>query len=196
MPDKKLLRFEKLQIEHVREMVNWGNHENPLLFDYNFHQRYEDGFKLFYLDKTISPFNKYFAVIYDEMVIGYLGIKKINIITKNSTLGIVLDPGLVGEGFGTMVLSEFLKIYFTSFNMKKMVLEVAAYNPRAKRLYENMGFVEAGYYLDKYPNEPPDEFDPYYLEFKDVFVKKDNTLYNYIHRMELRKEDFNFEVHS
>ena len=38
MPDKKLLRFEKLQIEHVREMVNWGNHENPLLFDYNFHQ--------------------------------------------------------------------------------------------------------------------------------------------------------------
>lgn len=196
MPDRKLLKFEKLQLDHVRSMVKWGRHDNPLLFDYNFVQKSEDEFKLFYLDKTLSPFNRYYAVIYDGEVIGYLGIKKINILTKTSTLGFVLSPDYVDGGFGTVVLSEFLRIYFTSFNMKKMVLEVAAYNPRAKRVYEKMGFVEAGYYLDRYPNDPPPENNPYYQEHKDVFVYKDGILYNYIYRMELRKEDFDFEIHS
>lgn len=196
MPDRKLLKFEKLQLDHVRSMVSWGRHENPLLQDYNFLQESEDEFKLFYLDKTLSPFNRYYAVIYDGEVIGYLGIKKINILTKNSTLGLVLNPSIIEEGYGTMVLSEFLKYYFDALKMKKMILEVAAYNPRAKRVYEKMGFVEAGYYLDKYPNNPPRDDDPYYLEHRDVFVKKDGELYNYLYRMELRKEDFKFEIYS
>lgn len=107
----------------------------------------------------------------------------------------MLNPDLVGLGYGTVVLSKFLNFYFNVKNMKKMELEVAGYNPRARKLYEKMGFKEVKSYLEPYPNRYIDEKSPEYLEFKDEFVKgKHDRMYNYIYKMELEKEEFKFEL--
>lgn len=194
MPDKELLRFEKLKLSHVRKMKDWKKHENSLLVDYNFDFKTEKGFKIFYLAKTMSPLDKYYAIIYDDRVIGYLGLKQINYFTRSSVLGLVLDPAIIDKGYGTLALCEFLKIYFGKLRMKKMILEVAAYNPRAKHVYEKMGFKEEGFYLDLYPNKTIFTYDPYYISYKDAFVIKDDTVYNYVYRMILEKREFKFEV--
>lgn len=194
MPDKDLLRFERLKLSHVRKMKDWKRHENPLLEDYNFDFYNEKGFKLFYFEKTMSPFDRYYAIIYDDKVIGYLGTKQINFLTRSSVLGLVLDPGIIDKGYGTLALSEFLKFYFDKLKMRKMILEVAAYNPRAKHVYEKMGFKEEGMYLDLYPNKKIFKYDPYYISYKDAFVIKDDIIYNYVYRMILEKKEFKFEV--
>ncbi|MFB0972360.1 MAG: GNAT family protein [Neofamilia sp.] len=186
--------FEKLTIEHIREMRHWGIHTSPLFRDYNFIFRSDEERKNFLLQKTLSPLNKYYAIIYINEVIGFLGIKKINYFTKNSTLGIVLNPDLVGMGYGTAVLWKFLDFYFNVQKMKKMELEVAGYNPRARKLYEKMGFKVKKSYLEPYPNLFLDEDSKEYKEFKEEFVMKNGRLYNYIYRMELQKEEFKFEL--
>ncbi|NLW42099.1 MAG: GNAT family N-acetyltransferase [Tissierellia bacterium] len=186
--------FERLTLDHIRDMKHWGIHKSPLFRDYNFIFRSDEERKNFLLQKTLSPLNQYYAIIYINEVIGFLGMKKINFLTKNSTLGLVLNPDLVGMGYGTAVLCKFLDFYFNVKKMKKMELEVAGYNPRARRLYEKMGFKVKKSYLDLYPNKTLDENSPEYKEFQDQFVMEKNKLYNYIYRMELQKEEFKFEL--
>ncbi len=189
------VEFEKLTLEHIRKMKHWGIHTSPLFRDYNFIFRSDEERKNFLLQKTLSPFNKYYAILYLNEVIGFIGLKKINYITKNSTLGLVLNPDLVGMGYGTATLCKFLDYYFNQLNMKKMELEVAGYNPRARKLYEKMGFKEKKSYLEPYPNRNIDEKSPEYLQFKKEFVKdKNDKIYNYVYRMELQKEEFKFEL--
>lgn len=189
------IEFEKLTLNHIRKMKHWGVHKSPLFRDYNFIFRSDEERKDFLLQKTISPFNKYYAIIYINEVIGFIGLKKINILTKNSTLGLVLNPDLVGMGYGTAVLCKFLDDYFNVQNMKKMELEVAGYNPRARKVYEKMGFVEKKSYLQSYPNISIDKNSPEYLEFKKEFViGKNGKVYNYVYKMELQKEEFKFEL--
>lgn len=189
------VEFEKLTLEHIRKMKHWGIHTSPLFRDYNFIFRSDEERKNFLLQKTLSPFNKYYAILYLNEVIGFIGLKKINYLTKNSTLGLVLNPDLVGMGYGTATLWKFLDYYFNQQNMKKMELEVAGYNPRARKLYEKMGFKEKKSYLEPYHNRNIDEKSPEYLQFKKEFVKgKNDKIYNYVYRMELQKEEFKFEL--
>ena len=119
--------FERLTLDHIRDMKHWGIHKSPLFRDYNFIFRSDEERKNFLLQKTLSPLNQYYAIIYINEVIGFLGMKKINFLTKNSTLGLVLNPDLVGMGYGTAVLCKFLDFYFNVKKMKKMELEVAGY---------------------------------------------------------------------
>ncbi|MDO5028118.1 MAG: GNAT family protein [Bacillota bacterium] len=188
--------FEPLKLDHVLKMMNWGRHQSQLFQDYNFNFSNQSQCSLFYLEKTLPPLNSYFAIIYAEEVIGFLGNKNINWLTRSSTLGLVLNPSLVGLGFGSVVLPKFLDYYFNEKSMKKMKLLVAAYNDRALKLYKKVGFKKVSQHLEPYPNLTIDPDSQEYLDHQDAFVKKGSVLYNYVYKMELRKEDFNFEIYS
>lgn len=190
MVNPDYINFEKLTLEHVKKFRNWGLHENELFFDYNFNFVSEQECKDFLFIKTASPLNRYYAIIYSEEVIGFISAKRINFLTKSSTLGIVLNPSLMNMGFGTIALRKFLECYFYEMNMKKIYLLVSGYNPRARRVYEKMGFKEVKRFLEPYPNLKIDESSENYLKFKDEFVKKGNIFYNYVYKMKLEKEEF------
>lgn len=195
MINEEYLFFEKLNLTHVMKMMSWGEHEDHLFVDYNFKFRTKEECKDFLLQKTLLPVNKYYAIIYSEEVIGFLGTKNINFLKKSSTLGIVLNPDVVNMGFGKVALKKFLNFYFNEQNMRKMDLLVAGYNPRAKKLYEKMGFKKTKRFLELYPNGNnidinSQEMKPHKMEF----VQKGNILYNYVYKMELKKEDFNIEI--
>ena len=180
-----------LQLQDVFEMRKWGFHVNPLLSDYNFPNLNDDEIKKWYKYKTRSFFHRYYGVFNeDNRLIGYLGIKDIKSIRRESTLGIVFDPNFVSQGYGTETLREYLKYYFTQMKMRKMYLEVAEFNERAFKLYENMGFKNVGYYLDEFHDQKLDLNSTYYLNSKSCFVISSNKIYNYIYRMELKKEVF------
>ncbi|MDR7869786.1 MAG: GNAT family N-acetyltransferase [Tissierellaceae bacterium] len=180
-----------LELRDVFEMRNWGYHKNPLLEDYNFPLMDDEEIKKWYKFKTNSFFNKYYGVLdKNKRLIGYLGIKDIKFIRRESTLGIVFDPNFVSKGYGTETLREYLNYYFNVMKMRRMYLEVAEFNHRAFKLYENIGFKPVGYYLDEFHNQIMDLNNSYYLENKSCFVIYNRRIYNYIYKMKLDKNDF------
>lgn len=180
-----------LKVEDVFFMRNWGYHENPLLSDYNFPEMSDAEVYVWYKYKTLPWFNRYFGVLNeDNRLIGYLGIKNIKKVRKESTLGIVFDPNYIDHGYGSETLIVFLNYYFKYLNMNKMILEVAEFNKRAYKVYENIGFKPIGYYLDSFDNDSMDLNNYYYLKYKSSFVLKGKKIYNYIYKMKLSKVDF------
>lgn len=172
-------------------MRNWGYHDNPLLGDYNFPILTDDEIKQWYKIKTRSFFNKYFSVLNKkDILIGYLGIKDIKRIRRESTLGIVFDPNYVDQGYGTETLKYFLKYYFNEMKMRRMYLEVAEFNQRAYTVYKKMGFKPVAYYLDEFFDSNLDLNGSHYLDVKSNFVITDKKIYNYIYKMKLNKKDF------
>ena len=163
-----------LRVEDVFNMRKWGVHKNPLLSDYNFPEMSDRQ-----ILKTKSFFNKYFAILTKEdRLIGYMGIKEIKFLKKESTLGIVFDPDLLDSGYGTETLKYFLKEYFNQMNMKKMYLEVAEFNKRARRVYEKMGFKYSGYYLEEFFDWDLDLQSSYFKEVESCFVINGKKIYN------------------
>lgn len=184
------LKIRPLRLEDAFSMRQWGRHKTPLLADYNFPRMTDSEIRRWYRYKTINPFNKYFAVLQEDRLIGYMGIKNIKIIKRESTLGIVFDPSFVNQGYGSKTLRLFLAYYFSQMNMRRMYLEVAMFNQRAMRVYRKMGFKTTSYYLEEFFDQNLDLNNPYYLEGESFFVIKDEKIYNYIYKMKLDKEDF------
>nr|WP_300001986.1 GNAT family N-acetyltransferase [Tissierella sp.] len=179
-----------LKVADVFHMRNWGLHKNSLLDDYNFPVMSDSQIHRWYEIKTRSFFNKYFAIFSEEdRLIGYMGLKEIKYLKKESTLGIVFDPDMMNSGYGTETLKIFLREYFNAMNMKRMYLEVAEFNTRAQSVYKKMGFENIGYYLEEFDLDI-DQDDPYFKESQSCFVINDNKIYNYVYKMKLEKETF------
>lgn len=193
----KRIIIRPLILDDVYSMRKWGYHKNPLLSDYNFPIMSDESIKKWYKIKTKSFFDKYFGVLNEEnRLIGYMGIKDIKYIRRESTLGIVFDPNYINMGYGTEALKYFLNYYFNDMKMKRMYLEVAEFNKRAYRVYENMGFVPIAYYLDEFHDHNLDLNNEYYLKEKSCFVITDEKIYNYIYKMRLNKQDFLDRFHD
>lgn len=186
------IEIDKLKLEDVFCMREWGTHENPLLEDYNFPDMNDSEIKVWFRMKTCNPCNKYYSIKNSDSgnLIGYMGIKDIKILRKNSTLGIVLDPNQTDKGYGTEILYTFLEYYFTEMKMRKMELEVAKFNKRAYKLYEKVGFEKKKVYLEEFFNQYLDLNDPYYVKEKSSFEIKCEKIYNYIYEMTLTKKRF------
>ena len=54
-----------------------------------------------------------------------------------------------GKGYGTEAMSMFLDYGFNILNLHRVELEVFAFNPRAKKSYEKLGFKQEGIIRDK-----------------------------------------------
>jgi len=56
-------------------------------------------------------------------------------------IGITLDPARRGRGFGTRILRELARHLHETERIRRLTLDVAAYNVRAQRAYRAAGFV-------------------------------------------------------
>jgi diamine N-acetyltransferase len=185
------IKIAPLMMEDAKKMRKWGLHTNPLLFDYNFPYENDYEIKKWFRSKTFTIRNKYYSIKDNEdRLIGYMGIKNKNYITKTAYLGLVFDPDKVSFGYGTRTLRLFLPYYFNELDMKVLYLEVSEFNERAFKLYKKIGFVEDGYYLDLFSIQDLDLSSEEYKRYKSCFVFKDKKIYNYIYKMKLTKNRF------
>jgi len=183
--------IKPLTLQDSFGLQQWGVHDNTLIEDYNADHMNDKDIVYWYRAKTIMLINRYFGVFDKKYkLIGYLGVKAINVFKRDAVLGLVFDPNYTSQGYGTETLETFLEYYFTKMRMKRMYLEVSEFNKRAMKLYEKMGFKSMGYYLDEFFNQGLDLNNPYYLEEKSSFVIKDGKIYNYIYKMKLDKNEF------
>lgn len=91
--------------------------------------------------------DKRYVICFSEnpnAVIGRLRIQKINYNHNNCEVGLDILPKYRGKGFGIKSYEMLLEFLFQHFNMNMVYLQVADFNPNAKKLYEKVGFKETG----------------------------------------------------
>jgi RimJ/RimL family protein N-acetyltransferase len=77
-------------------------------------------------------------------LIGRISLREVNANEASARLGISLAQPFVGQGLGTEALRLFLDHYFGPLGFDRMYLDVAAFNRRAVRCYEQLGFAHLG----------------------------------------------------
>lgn len=104
------------------------------------------------LDYFIKPQNRViFAIRHNETkdIIGITGFDDIQWNNGTATLFVGIgDKTHTGKGFGKEALRMLINFGFYELNLHRIQLNVIAYNERAIRLYESLGFVREGAYRE------------------------------------------------
>jgi RimJ/RimL family protein N-acetyltransferase len=80
-----------------------------------------------------------------EQLIGNVGLMDINYIHKTAEIGVFIgNRDYWDKGYGTEALSLLLDYAYQTLNLNSIILRVYAYNARAIRCYEKVGFKKVG----------------------------------------------------
>ena len=97
---------------------------------------------------------KIFAIYHDNYHCGNCGLKNIDNINLKAELWIYLgDKEQRGKGISKAATKKLLAYCFEEISLHKVYLHVAAFNTIAIKLYEKLGFIEEGIFIDDYFNE-------------------------------------------
>ena len=135
-----MLSVKPLHPKDVLQMTQWGKHEDLRLLHYNFNYTSVHDCQRWYRSKNKMLRKYIFGIYTEDILVGYITLKNINWIFRKAEMGIVLNPSEVNKGYGTKAIKKYLRIVFDQYKMKKIILRVAAFNKRAKRAYEKVGF--------------------------------------------------------
>lgn len=184
------LCIRPLQLSDVHQFKQWGRHKSILYREYDFLEQTESQVKDWYRWKTAHFFSNYYAILQEELAVGYISFRNINPLLKWATLGLVIDPAKINCGIGTEALFLMLDYYFNRLYFRRIVLKVAKYNTRAEHLYRKMGFVPTSTSLMTFPNGDYDGNNPDFYQAEDAFKLILGKTFFYAQRMELTRENF------
>ena len=105
----------------------------------------EQWFEHMLADHGKSRYHFVACLLADDRPIGTLGLFELDLVNGSAGLGIsVGDPADTGRGHGSDMLAALLGFGFDSLRLERIWLDVFDFNPRARRLYERVGFVHEG----------------------------------------------------
>lgn len=185
------IHLKRLELDNIKKMMNWERNEDQLFADYDFPKLSESEQKMWYGRKNQHGRKCY--CIFNEVnrLIGYIALRKLNYFDKSGEIGIVLDPAYHNMNYGTEAIKLFLEWFFEDFKFNKLTLIVAAYNKRAIRCYEKVGFSKKKTYYGKFYNEKFDPFLEEHKELKRYFKNTSMGIQTEYIRMSIKKEEFN-----
>ncbi|MCL4458616.1 MAG: GNAT family N-acetyltransferase [Chloroflexi bacterium] len=133
----------------VDEMAKWPRYTEAELQWANFDERSTAERDLWFEIGRSDLTRCRFAILNQEgCLIGILGLRHINLLPGQATLGIQLAANEVNKGYGTEAIITLLHIAFEQMNLKRINLDVVESNKRARRCYEKCGFNIIGRHLD------------------------------------------------
>ena len=130
---------------------------------------------------TLNKENQIFGIIdlKNDNLLGNCGLHKINPINRTAVLGIFIgEKEERNKGYGTETIKLLLDYGFNYLNLHEIQLEVMAFNKRAIKCYEKVGFKEYGrrreceYINGKYYDVI--NMDILKSEFKENYIKNKN----------------------
>lgn len=183
--DIKIKKFEKNDLKNFK---NFSAYDDILLTDYNLCFLKESEIKK-WEKKIKSKKNHYFAVFLNEIMIGYIGISRISFLNSNYELSLSLDEKYCSKGYGFKSLRLFLEYYFENFDKYSIWLNVNAFNQRAIKLYEKIGFEKISEFLGDFEVQRMQKLKRY-EETKEYFEEKNNIIYSKIFTMKLDRLRF------
>lgn len=184
------IRLKRLELDDIKKMMNWGQNDEALFSDYNFPQLSESEQKMWYGRKNQHG-RKCFCIFNKEnRLIGYIALRKLNYIDKSGEIGIVIDPNYHNMGYGTESIKIFLKWFFENFKFHKLNLIVAAYNSKAIRCYEKVGFSFKKEYYGKFYNDSFNPFEDENFKFREFFKDTSAGIQTKYIKMNIKKENY------
>ena len=183
--DIKIKKFEKNDLKNFK---NFSPYDDILLTDYNLCFLKESEIKK-WEKKIKSKKNNYFVIFLNEIMIGYIGISRINFLNSNYELSLSLDEKYCSKGYGFKSLRLFLEYYFENFDKYSIWLNVNAFNQRAIKLYEKIGFEKISEFLGDFEVQKMQKLKRY-EETKEYFEEKNNIIYSKIFTMKLDRLRF------
>lgn len=183
--DIKIKKFEKNDLKNFK---NFSPYDDILLTDYNLCFLKESEIKK-WEKKIKSKKNNYFAIFLDGIMIGYIGISRISFLNSNYELSLALDEKYCSKGYGFKSLRLFLEYYFENFDKYSIWLNVNAFNQRAIKLYEKIGFEKISEFLGDFEVQKMQKLKRY-EETKEYFEEKNNIIYSKIFTMKLDRLRF------
>lgn len=82
--------------------------------------------------------------------LGEIVLNDIDTVVRRANLRLVMRPGSRGRGYGTEAIQLMLGLAFDGLGLHRVDLDVLSVNPRARALYENLGFRVEGRLRDAY----------------------------------------------
>lgn len=188
---KILYKLSPLKKEDAKLLKQWIEFEDPIFSGYNYNNLNETQEILWFLLKQKKYHSKYYS-IKDEKgrLLGFIGLKEINFMLKIAKLGIVIEPSYVSKGLGSQVMKDFLDICFDELKIRRIDLEVNAWNYRAINLYKKFGFKEVKEEYQEFENQQLDLKDERYKEVLDSFEVENGVIYSKIIHMSLQRQEF------
>ncbi|MBN2146409.1 MAG: GNAT family N-acetyltransferase [Anaerolineales bacterium] len=109
----------------------------------------------------------------DDRLIGGLDLEVVAWGQGEAFVGIGLDNRQEwGKGYGSDAMGVALRFAFDELNLRRVSLDVFAYNPRAIRSYEKMGFVHEGR-IRRYLKREGERWDILYMGIlRDEWIKR------------------------
>jgi protein associated with RNAse G/E/L-amino acid N-acyltransferase YncA len=165
----------------------WGPFDDPWLIPSPGEARHE-----WYTGYIETPICRLYALAdCAQQVIGHISLREIAR-GQRARLGIGLAPMQKNQGYGTEALRTFLPYYFDVLGFQKMVLDVAASNQGAVRVYQKLGFRP---YAQHYRGTGSDEQgrlldDPRYASLRPFFQRNYWGLQQVHYDMELTREQW------
>jgi len=184
------VKIRHLKYEDVVAMKNWGKHDDPLFKDYNFPNLSEEEMLSWYNYRTSRKDSKCFSVFNEEnRMIGYINLRNIRKIMRTARLGIVFDPAVLNQGYGTDALRTAIDYFFNVLNLNTIFLDVAKFNKRAIRCYEKCGFKKIREYQARHSSLKEEKYDSdSYVWYDEFFTIKNDIVYCKYYEMKIQKK--------
>lgn len=99
-----------------------------------------------FVDRVVEDEARFhFLIFLDEEIIGETSLMDVDEESRSCGFRIALfDKKYFGQGIGLQATKETLRYAFEKLSLHRVSLEVFDYNPRARRMYEKVGFKEEG----------------------------------------------------
>lgn len=131
---------------HLSAMRTWINDPRvaePFLFD----RQLTDSEHLAWFDRVVvDTSQKLFAVLSSGEHVGVVGLKSIDFAERKGEIWIYLAPAAQGIGIGSNAVAIATKFAFEQLRLDLLSLIVRADNPKARRIYQKLGFTESGFH--------------------------------------------------
>lgn len=140
------LKFIKMNNKYANEVLNWHYNGKYSFYDIEFDK--EDLEEFFKKIKNNNWGNKYIALDEDEKLVGIFNYGFGDNVME---IGLGLRPDLTGKGIGESYIKAGIEFGKNKFKYigKTVKLAVVAFNIRAIKVYERIGFKEVNRYMQK-----------------------------------------------
>lgn len=192
--DIELLESERVRIRpwQYRDLIAqeaWPHYGDPFSVFWNTPRSHSWGGSRSYFYS--SSIRRVWAVENRQYnLIGRISLRELELQAYRARLGVSLGAPFVGQGLGTEALKLFLDHFFGVMGFRTMLLDVAAFNLRAVRCYEGLGFSHVGSDWRYVGPDPSLRLldDPAYDEFLPFFRRERRGAWLQFFEMKLSKD--------
>jgi len=179
--------------DDLDKMESWRPFTDPLSALWNIPRSTSVSRDIWFVMHGTDPSRMWFAIdrIADGQLIGTLSLREI-VKPISARLGISFGSDYVDHGYGSEALRTFLPYYFQTLGFQRLLLDVAAANKRAIRVYEKLGFRQTDSHYRMIPEGTDLSFlqQPAYRELHPYFRRHFGHMQLLFLDMSLEKRDW------